>query len=430
MDLIKKIVVWILTLEAQLILRKYEPKIIAVTGSVGKTTTKDAIYAALSNDLYVRKSEKSFNSDVGVPLAILGLENAWRNPVLWISNILQGVWLLVRQESYPAWLVLEVGADRPGDIRRIAKWLKPDIAVITGVPDVPVHVEFFKSAEDVVREKRALAEYLKEGGKLILNGDDARMVGLCEEYRDRMVTYGLSNKNQFSASHQGMLYEKGKAIGVRFRLNRSGSSLPVSVYGALGKSRTYAALAAFAVSEAVGVDSVTVANTLAAWPPPPGRVRIIEGVNGATIIDDTYNSSPAAAQSALETLKEVKAQRKIAILGDMLELGKYTTEAHRELGRQAASSCDMLITVGFRARVIAEAALDAGMLDANIRQYERTESRRVGEELRNELKDGDIVLVKGSQSMRMERTVEELMANREQAAELLVRQEPEWLLKV
>jgi len=428
-DFIKKIVVWILTFEAQMVLRKYKPKIIAVTGSVGKTTTKDAIYAALSNDLYVRKSEKSFNSDVGVPLAILGLENAWRNPVRWLTNIARGVQLLVMNESYPLWLVLEVGADRPGDIRRIAKWLKPDIAVITGVPDMPVHVEFFKSPEDLVREKRALAEYLKEDGKLILNGDDARMVALCEEYRDKMTTYGLSNKNQFSASHQGVVYEKGKPIGVRFRLNRSGSSLPVTVFGALGRSRTYAALAALSVAEAAGVDSVTVAQRLSTWSPPPGRVRIIEGVNGATIIDDTYNSSPAAAQSALDTLKEVKGERKIAILGDMLELGKYTTEAHRELGKRVVESASMLITVGFRARAIAEMALALGMPESNVRQYERTEAKRVGEELRGELKENDIILVKGSQSMRMERTVEELMADREQAADLLVRQEPEWLLR-
>ena len=163
-----------------------------------------------------------------------------------------------------------------------------------------------------------------------------------------------------------------------------------------------------------------------------GGMRIIPGANGSTIIDDTYNSSPAAALAALDTLKEIKmpdGARRIALLGDMLELGKYAAEAHRNVGTRVATSADMLITVGFRSRAAAEAALDAGASDLHVRQYEQHESRRAGEELRNELREGDVVLIKGSQSMRMERAVEALMAESERAANLLVRQEPEWLLK-
>ncbi|MBI4068200.1 UDP-N-acetylmuramoyl-tripeptide--D-alanyl-D-alanine ligase [Candidatus Kaiserbacteria bacterium] len=427
-DFFKKSIVFLLTWEARLVLSRYKPKVIAVTGSVGKTTTKDAIYAALSGSLHVRKSEKSFNSDIGVPLTILGLENAWRNPLLWGLNLARGLALLVRKKEYPAWLVVEVGADRPGDIRRIAKWLRPDTAVITGVPDFPVHVEFFRSPDEVAREKRALAEHVKEGGTVILNGDDSRMLEMCSAF-EKVITYGFEKQNNFSASHQGILYEKGKAIGTRFRLVHSGLAFPVSIMGALGKARTYAALAAFAVAEVVGIESSSVARSLAAWMPPPGRMRVIKGVNGSTIIDDTYNSSPAAALSALDTLKEVKAIRRIAVLGDMLELGRYATEAHRSVGTRAAVCAETLLTVGFRSRATGEAALDAGMPEQNIREYEHTESRRVGQELRNELREGDIVLVKGSQSMRMERTVEELMAEPEKAVDLLVRQEPEWLLK-
>jgi len=443
MEILKKFVVAIITLEARLVLWRYKPHIIAITGSVGKTTTKDAIYAALSNELYVRRSEKSFNSELGVPLTILGLENAWRNPLLWAVNLLRGVLLVARKTQYPTWLVLEVGADRPGDIRRIASWLRPDIAVITGVPEIPVHVEFFRTPLELAHEKRALAEYVKQGGKLVLNGDDSRMLALCAEYKAMTVSYGFGNWNHCYATHQGIVYEKRRPIGLRFRLNnrglpaatsaaQTGSSLPVSIFGSLGRARTYAALAAFAVAEAVGVDNVSVARSLAAWTPPPGRMRILKGVNNSTIIDDTYNSSPAAALSALDTLKEIKVQpggQRIAVLGDMLELGRYTTEAHRNVGARAALCADQLITVGFRARATGEAALDAGMLDTNVREYEQNESRRAGQELAKELREGDIVLVKGSQSMRMERTVEELMADPEKAVDLLVRQEPEWLLK-
>jgi len=428
-DFFKKSVVLILTWEAQLVLRRYQPKVIAVTGSVGKTTTKDAIFSVLSGSLHVRKSEKSFNSDIGVPLAILGLENAWRNPLRWFANVVRGLLLCIINTKYPSLLVLEVGADRPGDIRKIARWLKPYVVVITGVPDIPVHVEYFRSPEELAQEKRTLVEHMAKQGRLVLNGDDARMLELCAPYTDSMVTYGFGKGNKVSASHQGLIYEKGRPIGTRFRLVMNGTSVPVSVMGALGKAHTYAALAALAVADIFGVEQFAVAKALGEWTPPPGRMRIIKGMNGSTIIDDTYNSSPAAALSALDTLKEVKALRRIAVLGDMLELGKYASEAHRNMGTRAASVADKLITVGFRSRATGEAALDAGMPDANIREYEHSESRRVGQELGKELRDGDVVLVKGSQSMRMERTVEDLMAEPERAWELLVRQDPEWLLK-
>ena len=427
MNSLKKIIISILTWEARTVLLRYKPKVIAVTGSVGKTTTKDAIFAALGTHLHVRKSDKSFNSDVGVPLAILGLENGWHDPVKWISNIIRGFLLTVFPNDYPKWLVLEVGADRPGDIKNIAVWLRPDIAVITAVPEVPVHVEYFDSPQAVLREKRSLAEHLKPGGKLIVNGDDPHMSDLRTDFRGLMVTYGIEDHNDFFASHEDVVYEGSKPIGIRFRANHAGSSVPVAVYGALGRPRAYAALAALAVSRSVGVDMVSASNSLATWDPPPGRMRILDGVRGSVIIDDTYNSSPAAALAALDTLQSVASTgRKVAVLGDMLELGKYSADAHKEIGQRAAVSADMLITVGFRARLTAEAALDAGVSDDNVRSYEQGEASRAGLELEKEVKAGDIILVKGSQSIRMERTVEILMSDPSKAPQLLVRQEEDW----
>ena len=425
---LKQLIVFLLTWEARLVLWRFQPKVIAITGSVGKTTTKDAIYAALAGELYVRRSEKSFNSEIGVPLTILGLENAWGDPLRWALNLLYGLSNLF-QSSYPAWLILEVGADRPGDIRRIARWLKPDIAVITGVPEVPVHVEYFRSPQELAREKRSLAEYVKSGGKLILNGDDAHMVELCKDFRGMTIKYGFGSENDFVGGREEIAYAKGQPTGMRFRVTHGGSTIPFNIGSVLGRPRAYAALAALAVAEIVGVDSVFASTALGGWQPPPGSMRIIPGLRGSTIIDDTYNSSPAAALSALDTLKYVKAARRIVALGDMLELGKYATEAHRVLGVQAATLASKLITVGFRARATSEAALSAGMQDFDVRQYERTEAERAGKELKNELREDDVVLVKGSQSMRMERMVKELMAEPERAHELLVRQDPEWLAK-
>lgn len=426
-DFIKKSVVFIITWEARFVLMRYKPRIIAVTGSVGKTTTKDAIFAGLSRSLHVRKSAKSFNSDIGVPLTILGLENAWNNPIKWVWNILRGLALLILPNSYPEWLVLEVGADRPGDIRRIAKWLRPEIAVFTGVPEIPAHVEYFSSPEDVMKEKRSLAEYLRPGGKLVVNGDDLRSRQLHGDFRGVSVMYGSESNNDYYSSHEEIIYDDDEPAGVRFRANHGASSIPVAVYGALGRPRVYAALAAIAVGDCVGVDSVSVSQSLASWEPPPGRVRIIKGLKYAVIIDDTYNSSPVAALAALDILGDIRTSgRKIAVLGDMLELGRYAKEAHRQVGERAAKVADMLITVGFRSRAVAEAALDAGMPESNILQYELGESERAGDELLPSLGKGDIILIKGSQGVRMEKAVRALMAESGRAPELLVRMEEEW----
>jgi len=427
MQSIKKIIVTLLTWEARIVLMRTTPKIIAVTGSVGKTTTKDAIFAVLSPHLHVRKSDKSFNSDIGVPLAILGLENGWHDPLIWIVNIFRGLALALFPKDYPRWLVIEVGADRPGDIRKIARWLRPDIAVITAVPEIPVHVEFFDSPKAVLREKRSLAEHLKPGGTLVINGDDSHLSDLRSDFRGITVTYGMEENNDFFASHDDIAYDAGVPVGMRFRINHSGSSVPVALYGALGLPRIYSALAAITVGNVVGVDTITGSSALAQWSPPPGRMRILNGVRNSIIIDDTYNSSPAAALAALDTLRSISTNgRKIALMGDMLELGKYSIDAHKEVGERAATSANMLVTVGFRARTMAEAALDAGMSDTDVRSYEQSESERAGLELEKELQPGDVVLVKGSQSIRMERAVEVLLAEPEKAAEFLVRQEEEW----
>lgn len=427
MDVLKKIIVFILTWEARLVLMRYRPRIIAITGSVGKTTTKDAIFAGLSGSLRVRKSSKSFNSDIGVPLTVLGLDNAWNNPLKWVWNIGKGLGVALFPHDYPKWLVLEVGADRPGDIRRIARWLRPDIAVFTGVPDIPAHVEYFSSPDEVMREKRGLAEYLKPGGKLVVNGDDTRSRQLHAEFRGASILYGTESDNDYYASHEEILYEDEEPVGVRFRANHKTSSIPVSVFGALGKPRVHASLAAIAVGGVVGVDIVSVSQALSTWEPPPGRVRIVPGIKYSIILDDTYNSSPAAALAALDILANLQTSgKKVAFLGDMLELGRYTKEAHRQVGERVSQVCDALITVGFRSRATAEAAIEAGMEEAAIRQYELGDGERAASELIPELQKGDVVLVKGSQGMRLEKAVRLLMREPEKAKDLLVRMEGEW----
>ncbi len=429
--LFKNAVVCIITLQARAVLRKYKPRVVAVTGSVGKTSTKDAIYAVLAKSYRVRKSEKSFNSEIGLPLTILGAPNAWSNPIRWLTNIVDGLFLILFDAPYPEWLVLEVGADRPGDIRSLAGWLPVDIAIITRLPEVPVHVEFFDSPEAVIEEKASLIDAIKPGGTLALFADDPRTLGLQHRLPApdaKIITFGFAEGTDVRGEHITLLKEKGGEgwpIGMTATITCGGVSLPLEVAGAVGPHAFLPALAAAAVGRALDKELGDIVGALESYDPPPGRMRLLPGIKGALIIDDTYNASPAATIAALDTLAMIAPKgRKVFAIGDMLELGRHSVEEHRKVGAHAAQTANLLVTVGFRARDIAAAALDNGMPDNNILQFE--DSGKAGRELQNLIGEGDCILVKGSQSIRMERVVEELMQEPEQAERLLVRQDAEW----
>ncbi len=425
----KKTVVVLLQMEARAVLRKYKPHIVAVTGSVGKTSTKDAIYAVLSHNAHVRGSDKSFNSEVGVPLTILGCPNAWSNPLRWAQNLLDGVFLILLPARYPEWLVLEVGADRPGDIRSLASWLPVDVAVITRLPEVPVHVEFFDSPEAVAEEKASLINALKPTGTAVLYADDERVHALAARARAggaAVLTFGLSGHADVRGSDASLLRGSGgEPVGMQVTLAVNGTSAPLEIKGVVGVHALLPVLAAAAVGRALGYELSAITKGLEHYQPPRGRMRLLPGIKQTTIIDDTYNSSPAAVEAALEALATIAPRgRKIAALGDMLELGRHSVEEHRKAGAYVAKTADILATVGFRARDIAQGALDAGMADGAIFQYE--DAAKAADELAAVASPGDCILVKGSQSMRMERITEELMKEPERAADLLVRQEREW----
>jgi UDP-N-acetylmuramoyl-tripeptide--D-alanyl-D-alanine ligase len=429
-EIFKKIIAKILELEARAILKKYKSKIIAVTGSVGKTSTKDAIYAVISKSFYSRKSEKSFNSDIGVPLTILGCANAWNNPLKWLQNIWLGLSYIIFTKSYPEWLVLEVGADRPGDIKNITKWLKPNIVVVTKFAEIPVHIEYFKSKDEVIAEKGNLVDALKHDGTLILNSDDTDVFAFKNKTTNKIITYGLMGDAEMRATNYSIYYSEdgGEPFGIYFKVKYAGNCLPVRIIGTMGMNNIYSSLAALSVGVSLGLNLVECTENLSKYNTPKGRMSLIKGINKSTIIDDTYNSSPVAITSGLETLRELKTKnRRIAILGDMLELGKHTVCAHKEAGILAAKACDILVTVGLRSRGLAESAIDAGLDEDSVLQFD--DSIEAGKYIKTIIKEGDIIFVKGSQSTRMERVVKEIMAEPAKAGELLVRQEEEWLAR-
>lgn len=420
----------ILRVLAHAVVRKYKPRIVAVTGSVGKTSAKDAIFAMLRERYHVRASEKSFNSEVGLPLTILGLHTAWGNPLRWMLNIVDGLVLLLLPAKYPEWLVLEVGADRPGDISSLSRWLPVDVAMITRLPEVPAHVEFFDSPEAVIEEKASLIDALKPGGTLLLYADDKRTRGLEQRLPApdaRIITFGFAPDAEVRGSDFEVEREDNGAhwpVGMRATLHVGEEAASVSVLGAIGPHAFLPVLAGAAVGHALGLPLGEILEGAQRYKPPVGRMRLLPGIKSTLIIDDTYNASPAAVSAGLETLAECKATRAVAVLGDMLELGRHSVEEHRKIGAHAARCADLLVTVGFRARDIAQGALEHGMSEARILQFE--DSARAGKELESLIEAGDCILIKGSQSMRMERAVEELMLEPERAEELLVRQDAEW----
>ncbi len=427
----RKIISTILKLEAALVIRKFKPQIIAVTGSVGKTSTKDAIFAVMSSTYYVRKSEKSFNSDIGIPLTILGCQNAWWNPLIWMSNIIKGLDLIFFKNDYPQWLILEVGASRPGDIKEISKWLKPNIVVLTSFAKVPAHVEFFKNRDELIKEKKYLVDALKHDGILVVNGDDEDSLKIKEASKNVSVIYGTDKQADLIATEAKNYYrEDGQIEGITFKVENGDNIVPIVIKGSLGAKSIYSPLAAIAVGLTQKINIVKAGQALLNLEVSRGRMRIINGIKKTTIIDDTYNSSPTALTSALYSLKHIENKnkgRKIAVIGDMMELGKHSVDEHYKAGKIAAEVCDILITVGIRSRKTAEGALDTLMSEKNIFQCEG--SVEAGKFLQDIIKESDIILIKGSQAIRMERTVEEIMLEPEKAKDLLVRQEEEWLIK-
>lgn len=428
-QILKRIIIKIITWEARAILRRFQPRIVAVTGSVGKTSTKDAVATVLSATYTIRKSQKSYNSEIGVPLTIIGRSSGWSNPLHWIVTIFKGATMIVFPGSYPEWLVLEVGADRPGDIRSITRWLKPDIAIVTRLSETPVHIEFFRSREQLIEEKSQLIRAVKKEGVAILNYDDSDVRDFARHANGSVLYYGFHSQAHVFASHESVVYQSQEKIempaGVSVKANTNGSSVPVMLQGVLGLQHIYPVLAAVAVGVSQQMNLITIAQALAKHAPPQGRMNLLRGIKNSLIIDDSYNASPVAVQEALNVLKEIRVpNHRIAVLGDMRELGEHSKTAHMNVGEQAASFCDTLFTVGVDARAIAEGALSAGMSESKVFSFD--DAQKAGKELEKVLEAGDVVLVKGSQAVRCEKVVEEVMAEPMRADELLVRQGSEW----
>lgn len=410
---------------SRLTIWRYRPGIVGVTGSVGKTSTKLAIKAVLGTLRPTRVSAGNLNNELGISLTILGDWSAaelrlisrdqpagtarLRKFLFWGKVILVSAWhVIVRDREYPDILVLEYGADRPGDIKRLLRIARPNVSVITAIGEYPVHVEFYGGPDEVAREKGRLIESLPVAGFAVLNNDDETVMDLASRTRGKVVSYGFNKGAEVQMSRFENRAREEEPLGIGFRIGHAGSSVPVRIDGAFGRAQAYASGAAAAVGLIFGMNLVKISEALRAYRPADARMQLIPGIKNTHLIDDSYNASPLSMHAALDTMKDLPAERKIAVLGDMLEIGKYTPEAHERVGRLAAKSVDILFAVGLRAKFIADAARAAGMKRQNIYSFDTADE--AGKPLQDLMRVGDLVLIKGSHAMELSKIVEEVKA--------------------
>ncbi|MFQ5855921.1 MAG: alanine racemase [Anaerolineae bacterium] len=381
------------------ILRKHDAEVIGVTGSTGKTTTKEAIAHVLADRYQVFKNPGNWNGRYGLPIALGRL----------------------RPEHQLA--VLEMASDSHGEIADLAGMAPPKVAIVTTVQ--PAHLDVFGDLDTIAQEKADLVRALPADGTALLNADDPRVRAMADQTSANVITFGFDPGADLVTTDVTITPE-----GTRFTLHVSrftqyASRIPHPVtLPLLGRHFIYPALAAIGVGLFYGVDLDAIIQRLATMERVKGRLNPLPGRNGSLILDDTYSASPEASIAALDVLATLSARRRVAVLGDMPELGPHTETGHRDVGRHAAGIVDRLVTKGGHARLIAEEAERAGLAgDRVMVTYTTEDAVRAASQ---GLGPGDMVLVKGGLEARMESVVGWLLADSGQAAQHLVRQDAAW----
>ncbi len=352
---------------------RFSVKTIGITGSNGKTTTKDMIASALSPKYQVIKSPRSYNTQIGVPLTIFDLN----------------------QDTEV--LVLELGASMLGEIETLTRLSRPDIGVITNIASA--HLEFFGSFENIIRAKLELLDNMSEEKIAVLNCDDESLFARTRQEKKQVLTFGIDRKADFRAHHISFS-SKGE---VSFVMNEK---FPVRLK-LIGRQSIYSALAAFAVASLLKIEPQVVIQALQNFAPAGLRMELQE-FNRIRVINDAYNANPASVENALRTLREIKTSgRRIAVLGDMLELGEQSAELHKAVGNKVSDyGVDILVTVGELSRWTARGAKEKGLKNSSLVCFDN--KKDVIGFLSENLKEGDLVLVKGSRKMKLEDLVESL----------------------
>lgn len=343
-------------------------KVACVTGSSGKTSTKEFTAGVFSVRYRVSKTEGNLNNHIGVPLSILSTSTA---------------------DDAAVW---EIGMSHPGEIAPLARLARPDLAIITNIGTA--HIEYMGSREAIALEKGALAEAVSRSGAVVLPSGDDMSAGIAKRTKARVVLAGLTAG---SVTASGLIMQPD---GCSFTLHADGESVPARI-AAPGEHMVRNALLAVAAGLEFGLSLEECAEGLAAARLTGGRLtrRVVRGI---TILDDTYNANPDSMEAALQTLKALPAGRRVAVLGRMGELGSHATEGYERVGRASAASLDVLIGVGPETFALTETARSQGLKDV----YETSNTAEAADLLRQLVQENDVVLLKGSRSARMEHILE------------------------
>ncbi|MBI2485182.1 UDP-N-acetylmuramoyl-tripeptide--D-alanyl-D-alanine ligase [Candidatus Uhrbacteria bacterium] len=421
---------------AKRVIYRYKPFIVGITGSYGKTSLRLAIATVLKQAGYnVATPRENYNNEFGFPFGILDKKSPGRSATGWLELTLEALGMAYgKTRAYPKYLVLEYGADHHGDVARLCAIARPHAAIMTGVS--AVHAEFFGTLEDVAREKSTLAKMVIPGGAVFVNADDAMRDQLVGGANAPIERYGCDvsadvqvREENLTVKPDGQFLPGETFATFALTITSKTQTYFVELKNIIGRPASSMVAGAIAVCERLGLSPEQILRGLEALEPTAGRLRLLPGIRGALIIDDTYNAAPAAMQAALETLPlftMVGEARRIAVLGHMAELGQYHAQEHERIGKMVVElGIDLLVTAGEKARDIARAALSAGMAREHVYEFESPEE--AGKWLDDNIRAGDVVLVKGSQSARMEKVVKEIMAEPLHANELLVRQYGGWV---
>ena len=422
----KKILIKILKTLSKLVIQKYRPEVIAITGSVGKTSSKEAIAQILDNKFNVRKTASNYNNEIGVPLTILGIQKSPGKSIWgWFLVFIKALVLLIIPAKYPDKLILEFGADHKGDIEYLVEFIPVYIGVLTRVSRV--HIQYFKTLGSVFNEKKKIFSNINPKGWAIINNDDDLVKTLKKELTCKTVSYGIKNESDVQATDLQIMSRDG-IIGMNFKLKYQGNVVPAFLPNTLGFAQVYAFLSGVSVALQYGFNLVEVSTFAREYVSPKGRTNLIKAIKNSYIIDDSYNSSPEAAKMSLDLLSSMRSLilgKRIAVLSDMLELGRESVPAHKEIGEYVVNKgIDVLLTTGDISRNTYLAAQKLGMGDNDNRYFK--DKKDLISYLKSIIKKDDLILVKGSQGSRMEELVKSIMKEPGQAKDLLVRQNSAW----
>jgi UDP-N-acetylmuramoyl-tripeptide--D-alanyl-D-alanine ligase len=358
------------------VLAEHPLKVVGITGSVGKTTTKEFTAALLAPHFAVLKSEGNFNNQIGLALTLLRLEK--------------------RHQA----AVLEMGMSAPGEIKALTGIAPPDVAVITNIN--PVHLEFLKTMENIASAKKEILDGMKNGGTAVLNGDDLSVRKIAESSKGKIITFGFSEGCDIQARNLKSLGYDGIDFDLKYGREERAIRFPF-----LTESSVSNLLAALGVAFAFSLPLAKVEKSIRELRPFSNRGILLRLGHRIMMIDDSYNSNPNALATALRNFSRLPAKRKVAVLGDMLELGEATASFHEDAGRQVVlSGWDLLVTVGPLSLHIADGAISSGMQPERIISFR--DSAEAAEHITGLLQDGDLVLVKGSRGIRTEKIVEKI----------------------